>query len=150
MEGLRGAAVRTNPRETTGEMSSSSSSSGSGGVLPTSTNLYAAAKLIAPDCGDANAAFVRCKQADANPQACVEAGDKVRSCVDGVLATASGKCGPTFEAYRSCLDNNGLRYEKCRDEERALKVCYYRATRMDGGAAEAAAAAAAAPAPHHS
>ena len=47
----------------------------------TSASLYAAAKIIAPECQNANAAFVVCKKENPDPAKCVQQGEKVTACV---------------------------------------------------------------------
>jgi len=46
-----------------------------------STSLYAAAKIIAPECQAVNTAFVVCKKDKPNPADCVQEGEKVTACV---------------------------------------------------------------------
>ena len=46
----------------------------------TSEVLMAAAKLIGKGCGAENKAFLLCKKADRNPEACLEAGKTVTAC----------------------------------------------------------------------
>jgi len=92
--------------------------------------LYASAKLIAPDCGTLNAAFAACKQESPDPASCLTAGAAVRSCVERVAGVAQSQCAEPFAAYKTCLADADRDYGKCRAQERALKVCYYRATRL--------------------
>ena len=46
----------------------------------TSEVLMAAAKLLGKGCGEENKAFLLCKKADRNPEACLEQGKAVTSC----------------------------------------------------------------------
>jgi NADH dehydrogenase (ubiquinone) 1 alpha subcomplex subunit 8 len=46
-----------------------------------STALYAAAKVLAPECQAANTAFIVCKRDNADPAKCVQEGEKVTACV---------------------------------------------------------------------
>jgi NADH dehydrogenase (ubiquinone) 1 alpha subcomplex subunit 8 len=101
--------------------------------LDNSSNaLYAVAKLIGADCSKVNTEFITCKQQDSNPKTCLEKGQQVTNCVNTILGICQNKCNESFTAYKSCL-NDGLpsadAFEKCRTQERALKVCYYRETR---------------------
>ena len=48
-----------------------------------------AAKQIHVSCHRQNAAFYECKQRDANPAACLEAGKQVTSCVNRVYVRHS-------------------------------------------------------------
>lgn len=43
--------------------------------------LFAASQLIGSTCAGVNAAFMKCKAADANPESCLEAGAAVKECV---------------------------------------------------------------------
>lgn len=45
------------------------------------TSLQCAARILGFECADPNLAFMRCKQADANPGACLAEGEKVTACV---------------------------------------------------------------------
>ena len=99
-----------------------------------SSKLYAAAKLVAPDCGEANVAFVKCKMDKPDPSACLGEGAVVRKCVERVVEVASTQCKDAFDAYSKCLVDTDRQYENCRVPERALKVCYYRVTRLASGA----------------
>lgn len=45
------------------------------------TSLQCAARILGYECADANLAFLRCKQNDANPAACLAEGEKVTACV---------------------------------------------------------------------
>ncbi|KAK1943611.1 hypothetical protein P3T76_005007 [Phytophthora citrophthora] len=45
------------------------------------TSLTCAARILAHECADANLEFMRCKQRDANPRACLVQGEKVTASV---------------------------------------------------------------------
>lgn len=45
------------------------------------TSLTCAARVLGYECADPNLAFLRCKQADADPRACLAQGEKVTACV---------------------------------------------------------------------
>ena len=91
----------------------------------TSDVLNAAAKLIGSECAAANKQFMLCKKGDANPAACVEQGQGVVACVLDVHRRAtSDACAAGFEAYRACLRDNNDKFERCRDEQAALRKCF--------------------------
>lgn len=50
----------------------------------TSEVLMAAAKFIGRGCAEPNRAFLECKKADRNPEACLGAGEAVATCSLGV------------------------------------------------------------------
>lgn len=107
------------------------------------TELYAAGKLIAADCAKSNEAFVRCKLSRPDPEACLAEGAGVTACVGGVVGGCRTQCAETYGAYQGCLKTRlpfATAYSECRDEERALKLCYFKVTRLDSssGAAHAA------------
>ena len=85
----------------------------------------AAAKLIGTDCAAANKAFMVCKQNDGNPAACTEQGQGVIACVLDVHRRAtSDACAAGFEAYRACMRDNNDKFERCRDQQAALRKCF--------------------------
>ena len=91
----------------------------------TSDVLIAASKLIGSECAAANKAFMQCKQKDADPAACTTPGNAVVGCVLDVHRRAtSDACAPAFEAYRVCLKDNNDKFERCRDEQAALRKCF--------------------------
>ena len=89
------------------------------------SRLMAAAKLIGTDCAAPNKAFMLCKQKNADPAACLEPGTNVVACVMDVHRRAtSDACAAGFEAYRACLRDNNDKFERCRDEQHALRKCF--------------------------
>jgi hypothetical protein len=61
------------------------------------TSLTCAARILAHECADANLEFMRCKQRDANPRACLVQGEKVTA---AVLKTCVWREPPLlFSAY---------------------------------------------------
>jgi hypothetical protein len=54
----------------------------------TSATLYAVHKHVGSRCGSVSAAFMACKAADQNPEACLKQGAAVTSCVVGLCAPA--------------------------------------------------------------
>lgn len=45
------------------------------------TSLTCAARVLGYECADPNLAFLRCKQDNADPRACLPQGEKVTACV---------------------------------------------------------------------
>ena len=52
-----------------------------GGPAPTSAVLMSISKHIAVRCSKVNRAYMECKDADANPEKCLQQGDAVTGCV---------------------------------------------------------------------
>jgi len=44
------------------------------------------------------------------------------------LRVLEEKCKAEFTANKACLKNNGIHFEKCRDQESALKQCWKKIT----------------------
>ncbi|KAK9828542.1 hypothetical protein WJX72_000660 [[Myrmecia] bisecta] len=88
---------------------------------PTSAVLFAISKLIATRCGKQNRAFVECKAKDANPEACLQAGDAVTDCVVALLKDVNKKAPEELKTYYSCLDYYSNNFSKCRAEQEAFE-----------------------------
>uniref|UniRef100_A0A7S3BVC7 Uncharacterized protein n=1 Tax=Prasinoderma singulare TaxID=676789 RepID=A0A7S3BVC7_9VIRI len=80
-----------------------------------------AAKQIHVSCHRQNAAFYECKQRDANPAACLEAGKQVTSCVNRVLDKIKAHAPKEFDAYCKCMDYYSNRTIRCRTEQAAFE-----------------------------
>merc|ERR1712118_650079 len=89
-------------------------------AMAESSVLMAASKHIAARCKAENAAFVACKRADADPEACLKQGEKVTGCVLTLLKSLQATCGNDLDAYSKCMYTNTSEYAKCRQEEAAL------------------------------
>ncbi|GBG28352.1 NADH dehydrogenase ubiquinone 1 alpha subcomplex subunit 8 [Hondaea fermentalgiana] len=63
--------------------------------------LLAAAPAISDNCLDQNRAFIKCKQKDGNPAACLSEGEKVTACALKVR-----------------------QFNRCREEQKAFEVCF--------------------------
>lgn len=100
----------------------------SSATTTSSSNLYAASKIIQSNCNGENLSFIRCKKENEEPSACLESGGKVMGCVVATVEHLSSKCKESFESYRGCLDANNLGFDKCRKEERALTRCFNNTT----------------------
>ncbi|PXF49139.1 NADH dehydrogenase [ubiquinone] 1 alpha subcomplex subunit 8-B [Gracilariopsis chorda] len=98
--------------------------------MATSSVLYAAAKEIGATCDAENRAFLKCKNADEDPAACLDKGEAVQSCALGVLKSAMATCQKTFQSYATCLDNQisqEYMFERCRKQESAFAECRQKA-----------------------
>lgn len=94
--------------------------------MATSSVLYAAAKEIGATCQAENRQFLKCKESNDEPSACLGQGEKVQSCALGVLKTAMQTCEETFQKYATCLDNQiseEYMFERCRKEETNFTTC---------------------------
>ena len=61
--------------------------------------LFSIASLVGRECGAENVAFMKCKQGDANPAACLDKGGAVCACVLGVMKTCQKKAGAERAAH---------------------------------------------------
>lgn len=88
------------------------------------TSLKCAARILAHECADANLDFMRCKQRDANPRACLVQGEKVTAAVLKTLREVETHCGETYSAYKKALKENWHRIDETRKEKAALEDCW--------------------------
>ncbi|KAG6965275.1 hypothetical protein JG687_00005510 [Phytophthora cactorum] len=88
------------------------------------TSLTCAARILAHECADANLEFMRCKQRDANPRACLVQGEKVTAAVLKTLREVETNCGETYSAYKKALKKNWHRIDETRKEQTALEECW--------------------------
>ena len=92
--------------------------------LVTSDVLWAVSKLLLKECSAPNQAYIRCKQADNNPAACLEQGRATTACTLSVVRRCQENCAETFEAYRGCVKTNYEDFNKCRKQQVALDRCW--------------------------
>ena len=90
----------------------------------TSEVLLAAYTFIGVSCKAQNVAFLECKKADRNPEACLGPGEAVATCVQGVIKALDSKTHREFANYQRCLLANDNRPQKCRETESALKAAF--------------------------
>ncbi|CAI5740735.1 unnamed protein product [Peronospora destructor] len=88
------------------------------------TSLTCAARVLGHECADANLEFMRCKQRDANPRACLAQGEKVTAAVLKTLRDVEMNCGETYAAYKEALKKNWHRIDETRKEQTALEECW--------------------------
>merc|ERR1712167_503711 len=74
-------------------------------------------------CADVNAAFLACKNKDANPAACLAQGEAVTACSLSIIRRMGTMCGESLDAYSACLDKNGMEFSKCRAAQAAFEEC---------------------------
>lgn len=97
--------------------------------MATTGVLLAASKMIGSTCREENKEFMLCKQADANPEACVGKGEKVVSCVIGLMEKLNGpECGESFRNYQECLASNDNKFEKCRETQAIFEAAFAEAS----------------------
>ena len=90
-----------------------------------STALIAAAKMIGVNCKNESREFMLCKQEDANPEACLDKGERVISCVIGLMKKLNGPdCGAEFREYQDCLSSNNNKFENCRETQAAFEAAF--------------------------
>ena len=94
---------------------------------PKATELYAAGRVIGFKCFDPNLDFLKCKNGDKDPSACVGEGEKVHECVYGLFKEIAGKAPQEFSALASCLDTHDLRTHRCKKYQDAFEAAYYKA-----------------------
>ncbi|TMW69343.1 hypothetical protein Poli38472_001499 [Pythium oligandrum] len=88
------------------------------------TSLTCAARIFGYECADANLAFLRCKQQDQDPRACLVQGEKVTACVLKTLREVETHCGETYSAYKKALKKNWHLIDEVRKEQHALENCW--------------------------
>ena len=76
-----------------------------------------------------NRAFIVCKKNAGDPEVCLKQAKEVKSCVENVVATLHSKCDSEYNAYADCLISNPMQFEKCRNEQMALRMAYSKATK---------------------
>jgi|TARA_B110000208_G_C11506240_1_gene335177 NADH dehydrogenase (ubiquinone) 1 alpha subcomplex subunit 8 len=89
-----------------------------------SSILIGASELIGQQCRSQNIEFMKCKQSDTNPSACLDKGSSVLTCVTGTLEKINKKCKAEFEGYASCLSNNNGDYSACRDQQATFREAW--------------------------
>uniref|UniRef100_K3WSU2 CHCH domain-containing protein n=1 Tax=Globisporangium ultimum (strain ATCC 200006 / CBS 805.95 / DAOM BR144) TaxID=431595 RepID=K3WSU2_GLOUD len=88
------------------------------------TSLTCAARVLGFECADANLAFLRCKQENADPRACLAQGEKVTACVLKTLREVESNCGETYAAYKKALKKNWHQIDEVRKEQAAFEQCW--------------------------
>ncbi|KAJ0407125.1 hypothetical protein ATCC90586_005689 [Pythium insidiosum] len=91
------------------------------------TSLTCAARVFGYECADENLAFLRCKQKDQDPRACLPQGEKVTACVLKVyvpLKDLETHCGETYNAYKKALKKNYHQIDEVRKEQAAMEQCW--------------------------
>ena len=77
-------------------------------------------------CAKENREFLECKGADEDPEACLEKGQAVQSCVVSLLKNIVHSCGTEFSTYSKCLDgqiSEEYMFDRCRKEQKAMEQC---------------------------
>ncbi|GAB9465547.1 hypothetical protein Gpo141_00002953 [Globisporangium polare] len=88
------------------------------------TSLTCAARVLGYECADPNLAFLRCKQDNADPRACLPQGEKVTACVLKTLREVETHCGDTYAAYKKALKTNWHQVDEVRKEQAAFESCW--------------------------
>ncbi|GAB2221434.1 hypothetical protein Droror1_Dr00012612 [Drosera rotundifolia] len=95
-----------------------------GNPIPTSASLMASSKHIGLRCSGENAAFLRCKKKDPNPEKCLDKGQEVTRCVFGLLRDLHQKCTKEMDAYVGCMYYHTNEFDLCRKEQEEFeKAC---------------------------
>ncbi|XP_047338221.1 NADH dehydrogenase [ubiquinone] 1 alpha subcomplex subunit 8-B-like [Impatiens glandulifera] len=95
-----------------------------GEPIPTSAVLMSSARHIAISCKNENAAFIKCKKADANPEKCLDKGKQVTRCVFDLLKDLRQKCTKEMDAYSGCMYYHTNEFDFCRKEQKEFeKAC---------------------------
>lgn len=88
------------------------------------TSLTCAARIFGVECADVNVQFLKCKQKNESPAACLPQGEKVTACVLKVLKDLENHCGETYTAYKKALKKNWHEIDECRTEQAAMEQCW--------------------------
>eukprot|EP00752_Nemacystus_decipiens_P009044 g8075.t1 len=82
--------------------------------------LLPAAHVLGSECVDPGLAFSKCKNKNAEPEACIKLGAVVLECQTRVLRKILTKCPAEFEAYRKCMDKTQMSWTACSSEEKTF------------------------------
>ncbi len=90
-------------------------------AIPTSVELWAAAKVIGRECSAINKEFFICKkEKGANPDACAAQAALSSTCANKVVNILREEFPVEFKNFQTCLDKNDFRYNDCRNTEKAF------------------------------
>ena len=85
-----------------------------------SSELFALSSLIGKECHAENVSFMRCKQEDGNPAACLEKGEAVCSCVLGVMQRAAKTAKAEVDELKECLDAGFISQDEFDEKRKAI------------------------------
>ena len=89
-----------------------------------SQTLLALSGLIGKICMEQNIDFMKCKQMNQDPRACLDKGGKVVSCVLMVMQTAEKKAASELKDLTRCLKVTSNDFIKCRHLKRAMEEAF--------------------------
>ena len=89
-----------------------------------SKELNGAAKIIGINCMKQNRDFILCKKSNGDPAKCLPEGRTVTSCVMETVNILRTACTANFEAYSDCLVENAHEFDRCRNEQNKLRMCF--------------------------
>ena len=90
-----------------------------------SSELFALSSLIGKECHAENVSFMRCKQSDSNPAACLDKGEAVCACVLGVMQRAAKTAKAEVEELKECLTTTNNDFVACGEIRTAMTDAFY-------------------------
>jgi hypothetical protein len=90
-----------------------------------SSELFALSSLIGKECHAENVSFMRCKQGDGNPAACLDKGEAVCACVLGVMKRAAKTAKAEVDELKQCLDTTNNDFVACGEIRTAMTDAFY-------------------------
>ena len=94
---------------------------------PLSSELFAAGRIIGYKCYDANLNYLKCKNRDENPAACLPEGEATHKCVYDLFNEIRAKAPRQFAELSACLEWEDLQLDRCKAKQHACEAAYYAA-----------------------
>lgn len=91
----------------------------------TSAPLQTIAFHLGAYCKDYNEDFMKCKDENGDPKACLLEGRKVTRCALDLIKKVKANCFEQFTSHYECLDKNNQLYQKCRGQEQEYNGCVF-------------------------
>ncbi|GAX79581.1 hypothetical protein CEUSTIGMA_g7022.t1 [Chlamydomonas eustigma] len=92
--------------------------------LPYSHELYALARHIVFRCEKEHKASIECKRSHDWPEDCKPESEALIRATNKLYKEALDTAPEQFKEFAECLDQNGLRFARCRDKQKAFEAAY--------------------------
>jgi len=76
-------------------------------------------------CSQQNQGFVKCKEGNSKPEACVEQGKLVTGCAVDLFKKVKANCNTEYTTHWKCLEWNNHEFSFCRKEQQAFDGCVF-------------------------
>ncbi|KAJ2658839.1 ndufa8, NADH-ubiquinone oxidoreductase complex I 19kd subunit [Coemansia sp. RSA 1200] len=96
-------------------------------VGSTGAPLKSASFFIGTHCKEYNEDFMLCKDETRDPKHCLLEGRKVTRCAVDALQKIQSQCLGEFRAHWNCLDYKNQEFGRCREQEKPLNDCLFKA-----------------------